>query len=93
MINIVHLRIVPLGQKMARYALERGCFNIVGAVDPATDKAGRELGKLCGIEPLGITVSTNLDDAINGKAVEVALVITVSSIVCLERLFLKRARI
>ncbi|NIP23393.1 MAG: dihydrodipicolinate reductase [Phycisphaerae bacterium] len=84
MINVVHLGIGPLGQKMVKYALERGCFNIVGAVDPAPDKAGRDLGELCGIEPLGIKVSTNLNDAIKGKSAEVALVTTVSSIVSLE---------
>ena len=84
MINIVHLGIGPLGQKMVKYALERGCFKIIGAVDPAPDKAGRDLGELCGIEPLGITVSTNLSDAIKSKSAEVALVTTVSSIVSLE---------
>jgi 4-hydroxy-tetrahydrodipicolinate reductase len=84
MINTVHLGIGPLGQKMVKYALERGCFEIVGAVDPAPDKAGRDLGELCGIEPLGITVSTNLNDAIKDKTVEVALVTTVSSIVSIE---------
>ncbi len=26
---------------MVKYAVERGCFNIVGAVDPDPDKAGR----------------------------------------------------
>lgn len=84
MINTVHLGIGPLGQRMVKYAVERGCFNIVGAVDPDPDKAGKELGELCGIEPLGITVSSNLDEAIQGKAVEVALVTTVGSIVSLE---------
>ncbi len=84
MINTVHLGIGPLGQKMVKYAVERGCFNIVGAVDPAPDKAGKDLGELCGIEPLGITVSSNLDEAIGGKSAEVALVTTVSSIVSLE---------
>ena len=84
MINTVHFGIGPLGQKMVKYAVERGCFNIVGAVDTDPDKAGKELGELCGIEPLGITVSSNLDEAIQGKPVEVALVTTVSSIVSLE---------
>jgi len=84
MINTVHLGIGPLGQKIVEYAMQRGCFNIVGAVDPDPDKAGRELGELCGIEPLGITVSSNLDEAIAGKSAEVALVATVSSIVSLE---------
>ncbi len=52
MINTVHVGIGPIGQKMVKYAVERGCFNIVGAVDPDPDKAGKELGELCGIEPL-----------------------------------------
>ena len=84
MINTVHFGIGPLGQRMVKYAVERGCFNIVGAVDTDPDKAGKELGELCGIEPLGIKVSSNLDEAIGGKPVEVALVTTVSSIVSLE---------
>ena len=74
MINTVHFGIGPLGQKMVKYAVERGCFNIVGAVDTDPDKAGKELGELCGIEPLGITVGSNLDEAIRGKSAEVALV-------------------
>ena len=92
MINIVHLGIGPLGQKMVKYAVERGCFNIVGAVDPAADKAGRELGELCGIKPLGITVSSNLNDAIKGKRAEVALVTTVSSLVSLESQIVELAK-
>lgn len=84
MINTVHLGIGPIGQKIVRYAVERGCFNIVGAVDPDADKAGKELGALCGIGPLGITVSSNLNDAIKGKSAEVAIVTTVSGIISLE---------
>ncbi|MFQ6036636.1 MAG: dihydrodipicolinate reductase [Sedimentisphaerales bacterium] len=98
MINIVHLGIGPLGQKMVKYAIKRGCFNIVGAVDPDPNKAGKDLGELCGIGPLGITVSRNLDEVIQGKSAapfpssegskgaqaEVALVTTVSSIVSIE---------
>ncbi len=84
MINTVHVGIGPLGQKMAKYAMERTCFNIVGAVDSDPDKAGKELGELCGIDPLGIIVCSNLDDAIKGKSAEVALVTTVSSIVSFE---------
>ena len=64
MINIVHVGIGPIGQQMVRFAAGRGCFNIAGDVDPDPDKAGKELGELCGIEPLGITVCSNLDDAI-----------------------------
>ncbi len=84
MINTVHVGIGPLGQKMLRYAVERGCFNIVGAIDPDPEKAGKDLGQLCCIEPLGITIRDNLADAIKGQSVDVALVTTVSSLVALE---------
>jgi 4-hydroxy-tetrahydrodipicolinate reductase len=84
MINTVHLGIGPLGQRVLRYAVSRECFNIVGAVDPDPKKAGKDLGQLCGIDSLGVTIRDNLTDAIKGKSVEVALVTTVSSIVALE---------
>ena len=84
MINTVHVGIGPLGQMVLRYTVERGCFNIVGAVDPDSEKAGKDLGQLCGIDPLGITIRDNLAEAINGQSVDVALVTTVSSIVALE---------
>ncbi len=92
MINIVHVGIGPIGQKMVKYAVERGCFNIVGAVDPTPDKAGKDLGELCDINPLGITVSSNLDDAIKGEMPEVAIVTTVSSVVAFESQIVELAK-
>ena len=92
MINIVHIGIGPIGQEVIKYAVERGCFNIVGAVDPDPGKAGKELGELCGINPLGITVSSNLDEAIRGKSPEVAIVTTVSSVVAFESQIVELAK-
>jgi 4-hydroxy-tetrahydrodipicolinate reductase len=92
MINTVQVGIGPIGQKMVKYAVERGCFNIVGAVDPDPDKAGKELGELCGINPLGITVSSNLDEAIRGRQPEVAIVTTVSSVVAFESQIVELAK-
>ena len=84
MINTVHVGMGPLGQKVLRYAVERGCFNIVGAVDLDPEKTGKDLGQLCGLDPLGITIRGNLKEAIEGKSVDVALLTTVSSLVTLE---------
>ncbi|OHB79913.1 MAG: hypothetical protein A2Z25_22440 [Planctomycetes bacterium RBG_16_55_9] len=84
MISTVHVGIGPLGQKVLRYAVERGCFNIVGAVDPDPEKAGKDLGQLCGIGPLGIFIRNNLDDAIGATPIDVALVTTVSRLAVLE---------
>ncbi len=84
MIDIVCLGIGPVGQKMVRYAVERGCFNIAGAVDTDPEKAGKDLGRLCGIEPLGVTVRANLAEAVAGASAQVAVVATVSSLAALE---------
>jgi 4-hydroxy-tetrahydrodipicolinate reductase len=64
--------------------VERGCFNIVGAVDTDPEKAGKDLGRLCGIDPLGIIVRDNLAEAIEGQSVDVTLLTTVSSLAALE---------
>lgn len=80
MFNIVYLGLGPLGQKVVRFAIERGCFNIVAAVDSDPDKVGKDLGELCGIKPLGIKVSSTLKEARNGRGAQVAVVTTVSSL-------------
>jgi hypothetical protein len=80
MINMVHLGLGPLGQKVIRFAIERGCFNIIGAVDLDPAKVGRDVGELCGIDPMGIKVSSALKEALIGKKVDVAIVTTVSSL-------------
>jgi len=92
MIDAVHVGIGPLGQKVLRYAVERGCFNIVGAVDPDPEKAGKDLGQLCGIDPLGVVIRDNLEDAIGGRPADVAFVTTVSSLVALESQVAELAR-
>ncbi|MBU0714666.1 MAG: dihydrodipicolinate reductase [Verrucomicrobia bacterium] len=85
MINIIQIGLGPLGQKAVRYALERGTIQIVGAVDPAPDKAGQDLGKLCGIKKrTGVVVHRNLDAAMKGVQASVAVLTTVSSLKRLE---------
>jgi 4-hydroxy-tetrahydrodipicolinate reductase len=84
MFNMVHLGLGPLGQKVVRFAIERGCFSIVTAVDPDPAKTGKDLGELCGIKPLGIKVSPTLKDAMNGKKAQIAVVTTVSSLAKFE---------
>lgn len=74
-----------MGQKAARYALERGTIRIVGAVDPAPDKAGQDLGALCGIKKrTGVVVRSNLEAAMKGVKASVAVLTTVSSLKRLE---------
>jgi 4-hydroxy-tetrahydrodipicolinate reductase len=69
---------------MVKSAVQRGSFRIVGAVDTDPAKIGKDLGELCGIRPLGLTVSGSLDDALRGQSPQVAVVTTVSSLKAFE---------
>ncbi|MBI2438822.1 MAG: dihydrodipicolinate reductase, partial [Lentisphaerae bacterium] len=84
MMPIVQVGLGPLGQKIVRFALERGTIRIVGAVDPGPDKVGRDLGVLCGLKPLGVIVRANLAAACQGAKPRVAILTTVSSLRRLE---------
>ena len=78
MLRVVQIGLGPLGQKVVRYALERPGIRIVAAVDPAPDKAGRDVGDVCGLKPLGVQVHKTLESALKGKSADVAILTTVS---------------
>ncbi len=80
MINILQVGVGPLGRKVVQYVLQRKGINIIGAVDPGPEKAGRDLGELCSQKPLGITIEKTLQEALTGKKADVAIVTTLSSL-------------
>jgi len=77
-IKIIQVGLGPLGQKITKYILERRGLEIVGAVDSAPDKAGKDLGELCSIDKLGIQISKSLDAVMGNSKPDVALLTTVS---------------
>ncbi len=86
MTPLIHIGLGPLGQKIVLFARERG-FPSVAAVDPDPAKAGRDLGELCGVERLGVTVQGSLAEALSaaaGSRPAVAILATVSSLARLE---------
>jgi len=89
--EIVQIGLGPLGQKVVKYALERKTLKITAAVDPAPDKAGRDLGELCGLPKLGITISPDLPTALKNASPKVAVLTTVSSLAKLESQLLPMA--
>ena len=84
MLKIVQVGVGPLGQKVVRFALERGGMRVVAAVDPDPTKAGKDLGEICGIRPLGLTVRSDLKTALGRKKADVAVVTTVSGLIAVE---------
>jgi 4-hydroxy-tetrahydrodipicolinate reductase len=80
MISFVQLGLGPLGQKMIRFALERGDVRLVAAIDPDPAKVGQDVGTLCGLKPLGIRVEAVLPTFTGRNRPRVAVVSTVSSL-------------
>lgn len=74
----------PLGQRVVRYAVERKSITLVGAVDIDPAIVGKDVGKLCGLKSLGITVSPDLKTALKCTKADAALLTTVSSVKKLE---------
>jgi len=89
--KIIQIGIGPLGQKVVNYASQREGIQIVGAVDLDPEKVGQDLGKLCGIKPLGVEVKKTLGEAITGTKADVAVVTTLSSLQKIEEQILELA--
>ena len=77
-IKVIQVGLGPLGQKITQFILKRKGLEIVGAVDPASDKAGIDLGDICSIGKLGIEISKSLSAAMQNSKPDVALLTTVS---------------
>jgi hypothetical protein len=61
-VKIVLYGVGAVGTLIAKFLLEKEGVDIVGAVDTAKDKRGKDLGKVLGLERnLGIEVSANAD--------------------------------
>ncbi len=83
--KIVQIGVGPLGQKVVRFALDRGGIEIIAAVDSDPKKVGRDLGEVCSLNPLGITVCKDLKSALKRKKADVAVLTTVSSLKAHEK--------
>jgi len=63
-----------VGGYIAKYLLEKEGVEVVGAVDVAKDKVGKDLGEVLGMKKrLGITISGSIDSALSRVKVDVAV--------------------
>ena len=80
-IKVLHVGLGPIGVGVVRQVASRKGFLIVGAVDTHPDKAGRDLGEVCGIpRKLRIKVSADLARTIKTAKPDVAVLCTSSSL-------------
>lgn len=85
MLNIIQLGIGPIGQQLTRYLVERKGISIIGAVDPDPEKAGKDLGKIAGIDKIGIRISADLQSVSGLDEADVAVISTLSSLEKVEQ--------
>ncbi|MFX0203348.1 MAG: Gfo/Idh/MocA family oxidoreductase [Candidatus Hodarchaeota archaeon] len=78
-IQIVIFGVGPIGQRITKVVLEKKGLKIVGAIDIAKDKVGRDLGEIIGIgKKLGVIVTDDPDSLFTKIEADVALVATTS---------------
>lgn len=67
-LRIIQYGVGPIGSAIVRVLLERTGATIIGAIDIAADKVGRDLGEVVGVSPLGVLVSDRADEVLARKA-------------------------
>jgi hypothetical protein len=56
------------GKMVARAIAERSEYKLVGAFVYSADKAGKDLGEICGIAPLGVLATNDREEILNKEA-------------------------
>jgi len=78
-VRVVLFGVGAVGSRIAKFLLEKEGIEIVGAIDIATDKVGKDLGKVLGVkERLGIMVSDDADAVLSEAEADVMLHTTTS---------------
>jgi len=78
-VRVVLCGIGAVGRRIAEFLLTKEGVEIVGAIDVAKDKVGRDLGEVLGIEKkLGVAVSDDADVVLSGAQTDVMVHATTS---------------
>jgi 4-hydroxy-tetrahydrodipicolinate reductase len=80
-IKVMLYGVGAIGSLIAKFLLEKEWVEIVGAVDMAKDKIGRDLSTVLGMnKKLGIGVSGKIEKAVSAKSADIAVHATSSSL-------------
>jgi 4-hydroxy-tetrahydrodipicolinate reductase len=77
-IDILVVGLGPMGQKTIRFSQERSGLRVVGAVDVNPALHGRDVGEVADLAPLGVPVSSSLEECLKTAKPKVAVFTTVS---------------
>lgn len=75
-----------LAKKLVRFLIERDGIQIVAAVDKDPLKIGKDLGEICSLTNLGVTVEKDLSSALKKKKANLAVITTDSDIKTVRKL-------
>ncbi|UCD32756.1 MAG: hypothetical protein JSV38_02365 [Desulfobacterales bacterium] len=89
MLNYIQFGLGPIGEKIVSYAIDRENLCLVGAIDIDKSKVDQDVGQLIGTHPLGIRVSSDVDDVLKNAEADIVLLSTVSSLAALEEQILR----
>jgi len=62
-IRVVQWTTGNVGQRSVQAVMKRSDLELVGCYAWSAEKAGRDVGELCGIDPLGVTSTGVVDEA------------------------------
>ena len=80
-IKVLHIGLGPIGAGVVRQVASRPGFKIVGAVDIDPEKAGRDLGDVCGVgRSLRVKITADIAKTIKATKPDVAVLCTSSSL-------------
>lgn len=73
-VKVVSYGVGAVGTLIAKALLEKSGVKVVGAIDVAKDKAGRDLGEVLGLNKrLGITISSDIDGVLSRTKPDIAI--------------------
>src|SRR5574337_935902 len=73
-IRVIQYGLGPIGTAVARHIAERAGLELVGGVDIAPAKTGKDLGEVIGLgRPLGLPVAAKLKDVLSRTEADVVM--------------------
>jgi len=76
--RVILFGVGAVGTLIAKFLTEKEGIEIVGAIDIAKDKIGKDLGEVLGVKRLGIKISNNVDETLSKVKADVAIHATTS---------------
>jgi 4-hydroxy-tetrahydrodipicolinate reductase len=72
-IRVISYGMGAVGGLIAKLLLEKEGVEIVGAVDVAKDKVGKDIGEVLGLRKVGVNISENLESVLQKTKADIAL--------------------